>query len=288
MLILLAGIGKFLLKIEELTLPAVTSVASAPNKYHSGMLSSIPGLPEKWTTSEWNQWTASTGIGGQLGMEWLDNFKWIGWTTSTGPRNLLNEAQKGYSYGIAGRDSWGCDVSKKHKLLVHQYDCFDTARPVCDGGRFEFHEECLGSSNEEIEGRRFNSLAAQIEENGDLGKWLLIKMDIEGAEAESLLATPSPVLEKVIQLVVEFHDVDNPQYLQVIKYLKKTFYVVDVHFNKFGCKDRVSPFPGVVYEVLFVNKRFGLVSTTESRPIYPNPLWRPNSPELSDCQKEIR
>jgi hypothetical protein len=202
--------------------------------------------------------------------------------------NLLNEAQKGYSYGIAGRDSWGCDVSKKHKLLVHQYDCFDTARPVCDGGRFEFHEECLGSSNEEIEGRRFNSLAAQIEENGDLGKWLLIKMDIEGAEAESLLATPSPVLEKVIQLVVEFHDVDNPQYLQVIKYLKKTFYVVDVHFNNFGCKDRVSPFPGVVYEVLFVNKRFGLVSTTESRPIYPNPLWRPNSPELSDCQKEIR
>jgi hypothetical protein len=86
MLILLAGI-EFLLKFEELTLPAVISVSSAPIQKHSGMLSSIPGSPKKWTTSKWNQWTTSTGIGGQHRMEWLDNFKWIGWTTSTGARN---------------------------------------------------------------------------------------------------------------------------------------------------------------------------------------------------------
>jgi hypothetical protein len=39
----------------------------------SGMLSSVPGLPEKWTTSQRIQWTTSTGMGGQLRMDWVDN-----------------------------------------------------------------------------------------------------------------------------------------------------------------------------------------------------------------------
>jgi hypothetical protein len=42
MLILLAGI-EFLQKVEELTLPAVISVASAPINFYSGMLSTVPG-----------------------------------------------------------------------------------------------------------------------------------------------------------------------------------------------------------------------------------------------------
>jgi putative transposase len=50
------------------------------------MLSSIPGFPEKWTTSQWNQRTPSTGMDGHLGMEWVDNFKRNGWSTSTGAR----------------------------------------------------------------------------------------------------------------------------------------------------------------------------------------------------------
>jgi acetyl esterase/lipase len=73
------------------------------------MLSSIPELPEKWTTSQWNQWTTSTGIGGQLGMEWVDNFKRNGWTTSTVPRtNITPEGIRitpdvvyGHKFGMA-------------------------------------------------------------------------------------------------------------------------------------------------------------------------------------------
>jgi hypothetical protein len=36
-------------------------------------LSSIPGLPKKWTPSDRIQWTTSTGMGGQLRMDWVDN-----------------------------------------------------------------------------------------------------------------------------------------------------------------------------------------------------------------------
>lgn len=39
--------------------------------------------------------------------------------------NLTGEAQSAYSYGIEGRDEWGCDVSRAYHLPIHQYDCFN-------------------------------------------------------------------------------------------------------------------------------------------------------------------
>ncbi len=202
--------------------------------------------------------------------------------------NLMREVQVGYSYGIEGRDSWGCNVSRKHDLVIHQYDCFNTATRECEGGCFEFHTECLGPKSEGIDGKRFDSLESQIAKNGDQGKCLVVKMDIEGAEVDSLLATQTSVLDEINQLVVEFHDINDDQYLQVVRYLKKTFYVVDVHFNNYACSDIAEPFPSKAYEVLFVNKRIGLLAHATHKPTYPNPLWQPNALELPDCQKEIR
>ena len=47
--------------------------------------------------------------------------------------NLLDDVQVGYSYGISGYDGWGCEVSTRLDVAVHQYDCFDTRRPACLG-----------------------------------------------------------------------------------------------------------------------------------------------------------
>src|SRR5207248_4074202 len=42
------------------------------NRVHdSGMLTTIPRNPEKWTSSRRNQWTPSIGMGGQHRLEWL-------------------------------------------------------------------------------------------------------------------------------------------------------------------------------------------------------------------------
>lgn len=38
--------------------------------------------------------------------------------------NLLEEVQVGYSYGISGYDKWGCDISTKRGVTVHQYRLF--------------------------------------------------------------------------------------------------------------------------------------------------------------------
>jgi hypothetical protein len=59
--------------------------------------------------------------------------------------NLAGEARSAYSWGIAGRDEWGCDIARAYHLPVHQYDCFDPRRPVCDGATFHFNDECVGA-----------------------------------------------------------------------------------------------------------------------------------------------
>ena len=43
--------------------------------------------------------------------------------------NLLGDVKSAYSYGISGYDQWGCDVSTRLRVRVHQYDCFNLTRP---------------------------------------------------------------------------------------------------------------------------------------------------------------
>ena len=149
--------------------------------------------------------------------------------------NLLTDVSAAYSYGIDLEDNWGCDVSRELGVTVHQYDCFTEARPACGKGGFIFHDECVGPRQERLGGQPFDTLAGQIARNGDTGKPLLVKIDVEGAEWESLLATPDAVLDNFVQLPMEFHLRGTPenesQFLALVKRLKDKFYLVNLHFN---------------------------------------------------------
>ena len=98
--------------------------------------------------------------------------------------NLIEPLDTGYSYGVGPNDDWGCEMSRRYHVPVHQYDCFDPARPICDGGKFIFHNECVGDRTEHRKSRSFDTLENQIKSNGDIGRRVIIKMDIEGAEWE--------------------------------------------------------------------------------------------------------
>jgi len=198
--------------------------------------------------------------------------------------NLAGDARSAYSYGIEGRDQWGCDISRAHHLPVHEYDCFDPRRPTCEGGQFDFHDECVGPAPARIENRPFDSITNQIAKNGDAGKRLLMKVDVESAEWDSFAATPDATFENVDQLVVEFHELDDPKYIDVIEKLKKTFYIANVHFNNYACMWWSGPFPALAYELLFVNKRLGVLDTANPWAVYPNPLDAHNDPHRRDCQ----
>jgi hypothetical protein len=201
--------------------------------------------------------------------------------------NLLSEVKAGYSYGISGYDGWGCEVSRRLLFAVHQYDCFDTRLPQCPTGEQMFHPECIAGAPKKEDGRIFATLQQQIAANRDEAKRLVVKMDVEGAEWESLEATPLNVLDRIDQLAIEFHGVDEEQYLRVVRTLKGLFYVAHLHYNNFRCRPHFLPFPADVFEVLFVNKRLGRLAAS-ARPILPHPQDAPNNPNAPDCQPSDR
>ena len=125
--------------------------------------------------------------------------------------NLLDGVEAGYSYGISGYDQWGCDISTKLNVPLHQYDCFDTRAPACPDGKTMFHAECVGGSKSTVEQRLFDSIENQLAKNSDREKRVVVKMDVEGAEWESLLATSDDVLQRIDQLAIEFHWIQSAE-----------------------------------------------------------------------------
>lgn len=208
--------------------------------------------------------------------------------------NLLDDVRSAYSYGISGYDKWGCDVSTRFGLTVHQYDCFDTTRTSCPAGRTVFHEECVAETTSTSEKRRFDTMTSQIAKNGDVAKRLVIKIDVEGAEWDSLLFAPDETLRQIDQLAIEFHWLyekdfqwldEHDKYLHVVQRLKQFFEVAHIHFNNASCVEDLQPFPSWAYEVLFVNKRLASVDPSR-KVVWPHPLDAPNNPAYEDCQAE--
>jgi len=199
--------------------------------------------------------------------------------------NLLTGVESAYSYGISGYDGWGCDVSTRLSVPVHQYDCFNTTQPSCPSGRPVFHAECVaGKRSNDEQGRLFDSLQSQFVRNGDGAKRLVVKMDVEGAEWDSILQTPDEVLARIDQLVFEFHGVsDTARYLEVIAKLKRSFEIVHLHFNNYACVGAGAPFPAWAYEVTLVSKRLAEVDPA-GKVALPAALDAPNLPTAHDCQ----
>jgi hypothetical protein len=198
--------------------------------------------------------------------------------------NLIKGVQVAYSYGIGSEDNWGCQVSRQFGVNVHQYDCFVSNAPPCEGGRFVFHSECVGARREMDQSRPFDTIAAQIAANGDSGKRLLLKIDVEGAEWESLLATPDHVLDSIDQIPMEMHRTGDPRAVELIRRLKAKFHLVNLHFNNYACTPAAAPLPSFVFQVLWVNKRIGMVDPQGASPAPMSPLNAPDAPQRRDCQ----
>jgi hypothetical protein len=201
--------------------------------------------------------------------------------------NLIEPLDAAYSYGVGTNDDWGCEVSRRYHVPVHQYDCFDPAQPTCSGGRFVFHNECVGDRTGYRKSHLFDTLENQIRKNGDTGRHLIIKMDIEGGEWESLLTAPDELLASIPQFAMEMHGFDDPRILEVLGKLNRNFYLVNLHFNNWSCTSRAAPLPAWAYQVLWVNKRIGIVDPTAPVPAPMSPLNAPDSPTWPDCQLPV-
>jgi hypothetical protein len=201
--------------------------------------------------------------------------------------NLAGGVESVYSYGIATEDKWGCDVSRQFVVPIHQYDCFTPHRPICEGGHFVFHDECVGPRAETINAQPFDTLPSQIARNGDAGKRLLVKIDIEGAEWDSLIATPDAVLDTIDQMPMELHGTDEAKFVELLRRLKRQFHLVNLHFNNYTCTAAATPLPAWAFQVLWVNKRVGVLDPDGPSPAPPSPLSAPDNPQGPDCQMRL-
>src|SRR3989440_6346247 len=201
--------------------------------------------------------------------------------------NLIEPLDTGYSYGVGMNDDWGCEVSRRYHVPVYQYDCFDPARPTCNGGTFVFHNECVGDHTGNRGPHFFDTLENQIRKNGDIGRRVIIKMDIEGAEWDSLLAAPDELLSSIPQIAMEMHGYDDPKIVAALRKLKQNFYLVNLHFNNWSCTPKAAPLPAWAYQVLWVNKRIGIVDSTAPIPAPMSLLNAPDSPTWRDCQLPV-
>lgn len=196
-------------------------------------------------------------------------------------RNLLDGMAAAYSYGISGYDGWGCQMATERGVPVHQYDCFDPRRPSCAVPTV-FHDECIGTAAATIDGRRFDSLERQVAANGHDGARIVMKIDVEGAEWDVFLTTPDSMLDRIDQLVVEFHGTSDRRFLRAVTRLSQYFHVANLHMNNYACQPGHEPFAAWAYEVLFVSKRLTTATGPRATPLHP--LDSPNAPNLPDCQ----
>ena len=111
----------------------------------------------------------------------------------------------------------------------------------------------------------------------------MVKIDVEGAELESLLATSDRVLDRMDQLAMEIHGTDE-RFLALVRKLKRTFHLVHLHYNNQACSQRYRPLPAWAYQVLLVNKRIGIRDPTRPAPTLPHPLDAPDYSLGRDCQ----
>src|SRR5437762_14185606 len=109
-------------------------------------------------------------------------------------------------------------------------------------------------------------------------------MDIEGAEWDSLLAAPDELLASIPQIAMELHGFDDPKIVEVIRKLKRNFYLVNVHFNNWSCTPRAAPLPARAYQALWVNKCIGVLDPAAPVPVPMSPLIARDSPTSPDYQ----
>ena len=87
--------------------------------------------------------------------------------------------------------------------------------------------------------------------------------------------------KSIMQLALNLID---QRIVDVLRKLKRNFYLVNLHFNNWSCTPKAAPLPAWAYQVLWVNKRIGVLDPAVPIPAPMSPLNAPDSPTWPDCQ----
>ena len=199
-----------------------------------------------------------------------------------------------YSYGVGTNSDFELMFCEKYKAIARLYDHTVDTIPVNKDFLY-FKKEGVGPK----ETKNLNTIENHIKENGDGKKKLILKMDVEGAEWDTLSSIPNSVLGLFEQIVVEIHNLHSfkPDYkginlskskldykTQVIKKINASFYLYHVHANNYEPLFYIKSFkvPNVM-ELTFVNKKY-FKSVECSKNIFPTKFDKPNNPTRADIK----
>ena len=136
-----------------------------------------------------------------------------------------------YSPGVSDNSDF------EDQLTTHGIECFladySVDKPAKDNSLFHFTKKYLGNKNDDQTMR----LESWINDN-ESDDEMLLQMDIEGAEYQIILDTPSDAIRKFRILVIEFHGFDTLAKQQSFDLITTSFYkllrdfrIVHVHAN---------------------------------------------------------
>lgn len=197
------------------------------------------------------------------------------------PSRLLSLIQVAYSYGVANIINFEEDLVGKIDIPVRLYDHSVTQLPT-KHKNFFFRKQGIASTNH----GDFDTFSNQVRENGDVGKRILLKMDIEGDEWKVIDDIISTASTYILAIILEIHQLYRYEqmgdYVQKLHNINSAFTLVHVHGN--NCSDIIKiaskTLPNTL-ELTFINN--SLVSKKEiMKRSLPSAIDHPNDPKKDD------
>jgi hypothetical protein len=190
-----------------------------------------------------------------------------------------------YSLGVGPDVSWDLEMAERG-ALVFQYDHTVEVPPVTHPN---FRQFKIGITHDDALSPDMKRLDTLLRDNGHSDREdMVLKVDIEGYEWDSLEVLDSTVFAGFRQIVTEFHGMRlleinsfRDRAHRLFSTIRRTHEVIHVHGNNFAGMCIVKGIPiADCLELTFVNRRFHSFSPSLER--FPGNLDSPNDPNRVD------
>ena len=129
-----------------------------------------------------------------------------------------------FSPGVDVTSTFEEELAEKYHINSYMAD-FSVDKPPIENKYFHFEKKFLGNKND----KKFIRLEDWVKNNINDNSDLILQMDIEGAEYEVIIDTPSDIFKKFRIMAIEFHCLD-------MIFNKNSFKMVEAVFDKL-CND---------------------------------------------------
>lgn len=190
-----------------------------------------------------------------------------------------------YSLGVGPDVSWDLEMAERG-AEIFQYDHTVTAPPSA-------HPKCrhfkVGITHDDTLAPNLRRIDTLVRENGHAGRRdMVLKIDIEGHEWDSLSVLSSEVLGQFRQILCELHGVRmldmesfRTRAVALFNKLRTTHHCIHVHGNNFGGMSVVAGTPVAdVLELSYVRRADYVFMPSDE--VFPTELDGPNNTNLPD------